>query len=46
MSEWHRMVRSTLPPEEKTALRQHLLAYCKMDTLAMVELLHVLQIID
>lgn len=36
--EWHAYVREEIPLEKRTAVRQALLGYCKLDTLAMVRI--------
>lgn len=38
LSEWEKMVNHNISPEEREATRKNLLEYCKLDTLAMVEL--------
>jgi hypothetical protein len=40
---WEKMVRAEPASEEKSRLRDALLAYCKQDTLAMVRLLDALR---
>ena len=38
MLKWHDMVFGDLPVEERSSIKQNLLAYCKLDTWAMVEI--------
>ena len=43
---WERLVRGNIPKSEKKRLRDGLLAYCRQDTLAMVNLLEQIRIQD
>ncbi len=38
MLKWYEMVFGDLPVEERSSIRQNLLAYCKLDTWAMVQI--------
>jgi len=43
MSEWERSLDPSLGADEREKIRHNLLEYCKLDTLAMVEIYKVLQ---
>lgn len=41
--EWMRVTFEDCPVDEKNALREHLLRYCKLDTQAMVDIVRILR---
>lgn len=43
MSEWERSMKEATTEEERKKIRENLLTYCKLDTLAMVEIWNVLR---
>jgi len=43
MSEWERSIKDVTTKEEREKIRENLLKYCKLDTLAMVEIWKVLK---
>jgi CRISPR/Cas system-associated exonuclease Cas4 (RecB family) len=45
LSEWERSLKDSTSPEEKEIIRRNLLEYCKLDTLAMVEIWKVLKML-
>ncbi|MEQ1500349.1 MAG: DUF2779 domain-containing protein [Parcubacteria group bacterium] len=43
LSEWERSTKEATTPEEREKIRENLLKYCKLDTLAMVEIWNILR---
>lgn len=43
LSEWDRSVKDGISPEERESIRNNLFQYCKLDTLAMVEIWKILK---
>ncbi len=46
LSEWEKMINSGLSEDEREEIQKNLLAYCKLDTLAMVEIFNKLKMLE
>jgi hypothetical protein len=46
LSEWEKMINGGLHKDEREEIRKNLLAYCKLDTLAMVEIFNKLKMLE
>jgi len=46
LSEWEKMINDGLDEDEREEIRKNLLAYCKLDTLAMVEIFNKLKMLE